>query len=98
MNNEPKKDELMSAIIEGDSLVIRLPLDLLIWTQRQREDSIIVTDKQKMAQYLAEYILEFGGDSEIGSTAFEDLIDACFLDALENAENWLVGWWELEEE
>lgn len=91
-------DVLMKATIEGDDLVIRLPLDLLIWLQTQREESITVIDKQKMAEYLAKHILEFGGDQEIGSTAFEDLIDACFLHALENAEDWLRGWWELEED
>jgi hypothetical protein len=90
-------DALMKATIEGDDLVIRLPLDLLIWSQKQREESITVIDKQKMAEYLAN-ILEFGGDQEIGSTAFEDLIDACFMHALESAEDWLQGWWELEEE
>lgn len=91
-------DTQMTAIVEGDELVIRLPLDLLIWSQEQREESITVIDKQKMAEYLAEYILEFGGDPEIGSTAFEDLIDAFFMHALESAEDWLQGWWELEDE
>ena len=87
-------DSLMKATIEGDDLVIRLPLELLIWSQKQREESITVIDKQKMARYLTEHILEFGGDPEIGSTAFEDLIDAFFVDALESAEDWLKGWWE----
>lgn len=94
---EITNDSQMKATIEGEDLVIRLPLDLLIWSQKQREESITVIDKQKMAEYLTKYILEFGGDPEIGSTAFEDLIDAFFMHALESAEDWLQGWWVVEE-
>jgi hypothetical protein len=93
-----KPDELISASIDGDDLVIRLPLDLLIWTQKQREDSMTVVDKAAMAKWLEENILEFGGNGDTGSTAFEDLVDECFIEALESAEYWIVGWWENEDE
>lgn len=96
--DEIQDDSQMKAAIEGDDLVIRIPLDLLIWAQKQREDSITVIDKQGMAKYLTEHILEFGGNQDLGSTAFEDLIDACFIDALESAEDWLKGWWEEDDE
>ena len=89
-------NELMSVAIEGDDIVIHLPIDLLVWSQAQREESITVIDKQKMAEHIVKHILEFGGDAEIGSTAFEDLIDNYFMNALESAEDWLKGWWEDE--
>ena len=89
-------NELMSVAIEGDDIVIHLPIDLLVWSQAQREESITVIDKQKMAEHIVKHILEFGGDTEIGSTAFEDLIDNYFMNALESAEDWLKGWWEDE--
>ena len=95
-NDEPK--DKFTVTLDGNDLIIRLPLDLLVWSQKIREESMTITNKPKMAQYLIKYILEFGGDPEIGSTAFEDFIDSCFLDALENAEDWLQGWWELEDE
>jgi len=96
-NQDVAPEELMSAAIEGNDLIIRLPLDLLIWSQRQREESLHVIDKADMARWLVENILEYGGDSEIGSTAIEDFLDAAFMDALESAEPWLQGWWEVEE-
>lgn len=89
-------NKLMSVAIEGDDIVIHLPMDLLVWSQAQREESITVIDKQKMAEHIVKHILEFGGDTEIGSTAFEDLIDNYFMNALESAEDWLKGWWEDE--
>jgi len=93
-----KIDELqMTANVEGEELVIRLPLDLLIFAQQKREDSLFVVDKKAMSDYLEKRILDFGGDAEIGSTAFEDLIDSCFMEALENAETWLMGWWEVDD-
>lgn len=96
-NQEIAPEELMSAAIEGDDLVIRLPLELMIWAQRQREESLIVVDKTAMGKWLVENILEYGGDSEIGSTGIEEFLDAAFMEALESAEPWLQGWWEIEE-
>jgi hypothetical protein len=91
------KDDLMKAKLEGDRVIIELPLSLLVFAQEHREDSIIVTDEKKMGRYVAENILDFGGDTEIGATEFELLIDKLFTDALENGEDWLNGWWEDEE-
>ena len=98
--NTPNKDidDLhMTAKVEGDDLVIRLPLELLVFPQYHRETSILVTDKNAMGKYLQKYILEFGYD-ELGASEFERLIDSCFMDALENGETWLNGWWEIEDE
>lgn len=96
--DNPTPEELMSASIDGDALLIRIPLDLLVFAQKQREDPIIIQDEKKMAEYLVQKILQFGGDSETGSSAFEVLLDECFVDALESAEDWLLGWWENEAE
>ena len=88
--------ELMSAEIENDALVIRIPLDLIIFAQQNREDPITITDKAAMAEYVKENVLEFGAN-EMGYTSFEVLLDNHILDALESGENWLHGWWEGDE-
>lgn len=91
---DPLTGTTMTAKVEGDELVIRLPLELLIFAQAQREESLTITDKKAMGDYLETYILEFGGDADLGATEFEQLVDKCFMDALESGELWLVGWWE----
>jgi hypothetical protein len=96
---KPDIDQInMTAKVEGDDLVIRLPLDLLVHSQLHREESMTITDPQAMAAYMAKYILDWGGDAERGSTAFEDFLDAFFMDALESAETWISGWWESDDE
>lgn len=87
----------MSAAIDGNDLVIRLPLSLLIWSQFQREESIVVYDKVEMGKWLAQNILEYGGDAEIGSTAIEQFLDSAFMDAIESGELWLA-FFEYEED
>lgn len=42
-----------------------------------------------MREYAAKNILEYGGDSETGLTAFHMLVDGLFDDAYENGEEWL---------
>jgi hypothetical protein len=92
------KDDLMVAKLEGDRVIIELPLSLLRWSQEHRDDSIIILDDQKMGEYVRDQILETGYDAENGSTAFTNMIDNLFTDALESGETWLNGWWEAEEE
>lgn len=95
MSQEIKSN--ITAKIENGSLIIDVPIDLLIWAQEHRESPIYITNQKEMEEYLKEYILDWGGDSEIGSTAFEDFLDKFFMDTLENGELFLEGWWEREE-
>lgn len=82
--------------IENGSLLIDIPLDLLVFTQEHREIPIYIIDKEEMEKALLNDILYWGGDSETGSTAFTDFLDNYFMDALENGELFLEGWWERE--
>jgi hypothetical protein len=93
----PDDSVRMTASIEDDNLVIRVPLDLLIWSQEHRDDPIYVVDKVKMCTDLQNRILDYGGNDDLGSTAFEDFLDNFFYDSLENGELYLEGWWERNE-
>lgn len=78
-------------------IVIRLPIDLLVWAEEHKEDSPLkIHDKEAMADWIVEQLMEWGGDQDTGSTAFEDFIDGTFMEALEWGEPWLdADWLEL---
>jgi len=94
----PDNNVKMTANIENDCLVIRVPIDLLIWSQEQRDDPIYVIDKASMCVDLPNRILDYGGNDDLGSTAFEDFLDNFFYGSLENGELYLEGWWERDED
>jgi hypothetical protein len=80
----------MKTMILGKNIIIEIPIDLLKWTQEQKnEDRLKIHNKQEMAKYVQDNLLDWGGNDDIGSTAFEDFIDTMFNDALENGEEWL---------
>lgn len=89
-----QSSELMTAKIENGKVVIEIPVDFLVVTQEHRGDSPYkILDQKAMGEYVAKNILEYGGDSETGLTAFHMLIDGLFDEAYENGEEWL----EMEE-
>lgn len=84
MNNE------ICAKVVGNKIVIELPIDILVESQKLRpEFPYDILDVNEMAQYIAEYITDFGGDEETGSTELDLLIDKLFDDAYEWGEDWL---------
>ena len=83
------KVEIMSARVEGDKVIIELPIDFLTITQKYRSDSPYeVIDETAMADYVAENILIYD-EEEDGTTAFHKLIDGLFDEAYEMGEDWL---------
>jgi hypothetical protein len=85
-------ENFMSTYYDENYIVIKIPIDLLVFAEKNREDSYNVTDKLEMAKYIAENIIEFShtvGQQEIGSSDFTDLLDRMFTDAYESAETWL---------
>jgi len=83
------KVEIMSARVEGDKVIIELPIDFLTITQKYRSDlSYEVNDEISMANYVAENILTYD-EEEDGTTAFHKLVDGLFDEAYESGENWL---------
>jgi hypothetical protein len=73
-----------------DELLVHIPVETLFYAMNHREfNPLKVLDRNKMVDYVVEWLTEWGGDAEIGSTAFEDFLDRMFDDALEIGEMWL---------
>lgn len=69
---------------------IVIPKDLVIFAQAERPDfPLKITDRDKMSEWMAKYLIHFGGDTESGVTEFEEFLDRMFIDAYENAEEWI---------
>lgn len=87
MNNN---NELMTARVESEKVIIEIPIDFIATTQECRDDYIYkILDKKAMGEYVAKNILDYGDDSETGLTAFHRLVDELFDEAYELAEEWL---------
>lgn len=77
-------------ISETNEIVVHIPVDTLFYAMNHRTYyPLKIHNKSKMIDYVAEWLTEWGGDAEIGSTAFEDFLDRMFEDALESGEEWL---------
>lgn len=75
---------------EQNEVLVHVPVDTLFYAMNHRQFyPLKVHCKNKMTDYVLEWITEWGGDSEVGSTAFEDFLDRMFEHALESGEEWL---------
>ena len=90
----PSDDVQMSVKATSKDIIIRIPISLLRWAQENREDELKIKNKKDMADWVVDNILDWGGNADLGSTAFEDFLDAMFIDALEGGEEWLDADWD----
>lgn len=75
---------------ETDDIIVRIPVETLFYAMNHRiYNPLKIHNKQDMKEYVVEWLTEWGGDSETGSTEFEDFLDKMFNDALEGGELWL---------
>jgi hypothetical protein len=81
--------KLIKLTKEEDNVVVRIPVSLIITTQKYRDNGYKITDKDAALKYTVENLAEFGEDQETGCTAFEEVIDRMFDDAFECGEEWL---------
>lgn len=82
--------ERMSVSQTNDKIFIAIPKDLMIFAQGERPDfPLNVRDREKMSAWILRYLLHFGGDTETGVTEFEAFLDKMFIEAYENAEDWI---------
>ena len=74
----------------GDNIIINIPVDTLFYAMNHRMYlPLEIHSRKEMVEYVVAMLVEWGGDGETGSTAFEDFLDAMFTDALKNGEDWL---------
>ena len=75
---------------QDKEIVVHIPVDTLFYAMNHRQYyPLKIHSKKKMVDYIVEWLIEWGGDQEVGSTAFEDFLDKMFDDALESGEEWL---------
>jgi hypothetical protein len=84
-------DEEICAKIEGNKIIIEIPIDTLVFAQEHRPDlNFKILDKNEMANYVADYIFDFDdGVTSEGETLFTKLMDGLILDAYSFGEDWL---------
>lgn len=76
--------------VVGGEILVHIPIETLFYAENNREYyPLKIHNKKKMAKYVAEMLIEWGGNADTGSTEFEDFLDKMFEDALENGEMWL---------
>lgn len=80
----------MQSTFHHGKLIIEIPASLMTFAQRERPDfPLAIHDEEKMGEWVAKYLLHFGGDSEQGVTEFELFLDKMFINAYEDGEMWL---------
>jgi hypothetical protein len=85
-------DELISIESDEKNIFIKIPIDLLVFAQENRESPYFIGDKIAMMDYFKKYFLNFNQRqcSDIGSD-FEILLDDFFDWSFEMAEAWLTS-------
>jgi hypothetical protein len=76
--------------VAGGEILIHIPIETLYYAENHRQyDPLKIHSKKKMVDYVIEWLTEFGGNCDTGSTEFEDFLDKMFDEALECGEEWL---------
>jgi len=85
--------EQMTVSFDKEKITIELPLDILVNSQKYRDDVCYeIYDSKKMAEWFSERILTHTriiGLEETGGSDFTFLIDELFDKAYENGATWL---------
>ena len=77
-------------------IIVHLPIDLLVFCQKHRDEQVVISDEKAMADYLIKRLIDYDEDSESAESSFTKWIDGIYTHAYENAETWLNGWGGLE--
>lgn len=83
-------NKLITTSIFQDNIVINIPVELLKFSQENREEPYVITNENEMAKYVVDKIVDFrsrGNNTDYSD--FELLLDNLFEDAFENCETWL---------
>lgn len=78
--------------VEGGEILIHIPIETLFYAENHREYNpfeIKVKNKKAMVDYVVEWLAEWGGNQDTGSTEFEDFLDNMFEHAFEDGEEWI---------
>jgi hypothetical protein len=85
-------DEKFTVEFDDKNIIIKLPIDLLVFTQEHRnEPPYLITDKNDMVKHFKKYFLDFYQTrmTDEDASDFEYAIDSYFDFAYENGETWI---------
>ena len=95
MNNESQITAELSGLLdrEPDTLIIRIPLDLLKFALENNPDfPLVIKSAEQMGRHFAADIAEFGrGVDESGLSTLERLLDDIGYDAYESGKPWVAA-------
>jgi len=86
--------------LDGDNIVINIPIELLKFAEESREDPYIINDVEAMVNYFLRKVVQFSHRTNYAEdySDLEILIDNLFDDAFENGELWLDNTWSYDDE
>lgn len=91
---KPKKQkDLMRADYKDGNVVVTIPMSLVQFAQAGRGDFPLIIFKDRLdeaGKWIAENILEFGGDSETGLSRFQQMLDDLCDEAVEDGQDFIA--------
>lgn len=82
----------MEIKLSGDNVVIKLPIDELVFAFDMKDDNQGVSKvkyKRKFAQGIVDYLTNYSTNSESGLTVFQELLDEIFDEMVCNDEDYI---------
>lgn len=95
-----REEQSMSAGIENGDLIIRIPVNLLVFAAENNPEylEVKITDQYTYAKEVAKRILEFNEDPDTGTTQFQQLLDDIQGDLVEDANDVLKVKWSPDDD
>ena len=94
-------ENLITVSYDDKSLQINIPLDLLVFSQENRDEPFLITDVKEMAEWMVNNLVDFQvsvGQQETGATEFTDLLDNAFVEAYQDGETWILSEYDQDNE
>jgi hypothetical protein len=88
----------MTVESDGIFVTIKMPIDLLVWSQEHRDEPFKIVSKSAMVESMILDLLDFDTDDYSDGTEFHDFLDSFFDESYEQGKPWLVGVWDIDEE
>ncbi|MBE3093441.1 MAG: hypothetical protein IMZ52_00290 [Actinobacteria bacterium] len=84
-----KEIKLMQVELDDTDILIRIPIDLLVYAQEWRDSPFRITDKEVMTKWIVKNLLSFTRYNTSEISNFEVFLDEMFDEAIESGELWL---------
>ena len=95
-NNNGKQENKFKIEQENDDVVIRMPIDLLRWTQERREEPYTISSTNEMIEAMKQHLLEYKQDTYEEDSAFHHFLNDFFDEMYWDGEYWIDGIWNVD--